>query len=459
VKGFSYFLTLGLLATAMMLAGLRAGAQGFGLSVTPSASSILVSNSLTYTITITNLTGVDAETLVTNLLPVSAEIQNATPTGSYSVNSNVVWFQLNNFLNTEYVQLTVAVEPTVAGFITNTITVASPNTTNTAATNVVVQVTNLVVLADLGVTMTGPGQDVITNDWMTYDVTVTNAGPSSASSVMLTNTLPAGVISIFPTNQAGSSNLVYNLGTLISGGSTNLEFTVQPTNAPVMPFSASVGAAGIQDPDTTNNFASTNIIVTNYLSGMLVAVTNSPQSIDFANGSLKQSIMLSNAGLSSVSAARIVVTGLTNQLFNAVGTNNGNPFVYYSTNLAAGQSAGLLLEYFPRGLFPFTNSQLQAFAVPVPNWTPPPVTATSTNINISGIVELPNGNMLIEFPSTLDRTYTVVYSDNIQFSNAMIAPPSIVAPANIVQWTDYGPPTTVSVPTNSARFYRVYQNP
>jgi hypothetical protein len=246
---------------------------------------------------------------------------------------------------------------------------------------------------------------------------------------------------------------------LISGGSTNLEFTVQPTNAPVMPFSASVGAAGIQDPDTTNNFASTNIIVTNYLSGMLVAVTNSPQSIDFANGSLKQSIMLSNAGLSSVSAARIVVTGLTNQLFNAVGTNNGNPFVYYSTNLAAGQSAGLLLEYFPRGLFPFTNSQLQAFAVPVPNWTPPPVTATSTNINISGIVELPNGNMLIEFPSTLDRTYTVVYSDNIQFSNAMIAPPSIVAPANIVQWTDYGPPTTVSVPTNSARFYRVYQNP
>ncbi len=165
----------------MMLAGLRAGAQGFGLSVTPSASSILVSNSLTYTITITNLTGVDAETLVTNLLPVSAEIQNATPTGSYSVNSNVVWFQLNNFLNTEYVQLTVTVEPTVAGFITNTITVASPNTTNTAATNVVVQVTNLVVLADLGVTMTGPGQDVITNDWMTYDVTVTNAGPSSAS--------------------------------------------------------------------------------------------------------------------------------------------------------------------------------------------------------------------------------------------------------------------------------------
>jgi hypothetical protein len=53
----------------------------------------------------------------------------------------------------------------------------------------------------------------------------------------------------------------------------------------------------------------------------------------------------------------------------------------------------------------------------------------------------------------------VVYSDNNTFSNALIAPPSIVAPANRVQWIDYGPPTTVSAPTNtSMRFYRVFEN-
>jgi hypothetical protein len=68
--------------------------------------------------------------------------------------------------------------------------------------------------------------------------------------------------------------------------------------------------------------------------------------------------------------------------------------------------------------------------------------------------------MLIEFPSITNRTYTVVYSDNVLFSNAMIAPPSIVAGANQKQWIDYGPPTTVSAPTNSsARFYRVFLNP
>jgi len=469
VKGFSSFLTLGWLVVVMIVASPRASAQGFGLSVIPSGNSIFVSNSLTYTINVTNLTSVVLQdVLVTNSF--SAPFQYimssfSSPPAGVTNNATSVIFDLGPLGISGIVQVFLTIQPEAAGSFTNAFVVVNAGTAVTASTNVVVNVTNLVIPADLGVTMTGSSQVVITNDWMTYGVTVTNLGPGTASNVALTNTLPTGVVfkGIFPTNQlftTAGSNMIFNLGTLTNGGYANLQFTVEPTNAGVLPFSASVGVAGVLDTNVANNFASTNITVTNYLPGLLVVVTNSGQSIDFANGSLKQSITLSNAGLSSVPAARIVVTGLSNQLFNAVGTNNGNPFVYYSTNLVAGQSVGLLLEYFPRGVFPFTNSQLQAFAVPVPNWPAPPVTAISTNLNISRIVELPNGNMLIEFPSTLGRTYTVVYSDNVLFSNAMIAPPAIVAPANIVEWTDYGPPTTVSAPTNaSTRFYRVFQNP
>jgi hypothetical protein len=67
--------------------------------------------------------------------------------------------------------------------------------------------------------------------------------------------------------------------------------------------------------------------------------------------------------------------------------------------------------------------------------------------------------MLLEWPTVANQRYTVVYSDDASFSNAMIAPPSIIAPASRMQWIDYGPPTTISVPTNAARFYRVFQNP
>jgi len=71
-----------------------------------------------------------------------------------------------------------------------------------------------------------------------------------------------------------------------------------------------------------------------------------------------------------------------------------------------------------------------------------------------------NGMVLIEFPSVSGTSYTVVYSDNLSFTNWQIAPPSIVAPANRTQWMDYGPPTTTNAPASaSTRFYRVFQNP
>jgi hypothetical protein len=192
----------------------------------------------------------------------------------------------------------------------------------------------------------------------------------------------------------------------------------------------------------------------------LVAVTNSAQITNPQNGLTEQTILVSNTGAGAVPAVRVVVTGLTNQLANVVGTNNGDPFVVYDASLAAGASVNLLLQYFPRGPFLFTNGQLHAFAVPPPDWTPPPVMATTTNVNISRLVKLANGNMLVEFPATVGRAYTVVYSDNVLFSNALIAPPSVTATANEIQWIDYGPPTTVSATTNAnTRFYRVFQNP
>ena len=452
---------------ALVFAGTTAEAQGFGLSVTNSPNPVVTNNSLTYTINVTNQTGMLLTNFfVTNTL--SAPVQFSSASSSYGTNSvftnaTSLTFSFGQFTNGNMAQMTVTLQSQNAGFLTNSITVASTQVTNSSTTNIVVQV--VTTQADLGVAMFGPNQAVVTNDLMTYGVTVINLGPNAAPNVVLTNTLPAGVIleSVSPANQTYSvvsSNLIFNLGTLPNGGSENLQFTVQPTNAGVLIFSASVGAAGLLDTNTANNSASTNITVIDYLPGQLIAVTNSAQTINLQNGLTEQTILLSNIGTNAVAAARVVVTGLTNRLFNAAGTNNGNPFVIYNASLGTNQSVNLLLQFFPRGSFPFTDGQLQAFAVGVSSLTPPAASSTSTNLNITRIVQLSNGNMLIEWPAITNRTYTVVYSDNVLFSNAMVAPPSIVAPANEVQWIDYGPPATVSAPTNSgARFYRVFLNP
>jgi uncharacterized repeat protein (TIGR01451 family) len=467
MKGFLHLRMLALVAAGLMVCACpRAGAQGFGLSVTESANSIVVSNSLTYTINVTNLTTIPlTDVLVTNLLPASVQPLSATNSqGSATNYGSVVVFDLGPFNINAVALLTLTVQPTATGFITNTVTVASVTVTNTASTNLVVQVTNApMITADLGVAVTGPRQPVITNDWVTYGVIASNAGPNAATGVTLTNTLPAGVILLgaVPANYtAVSSNLIFNLGALAVGGCTNFQFSIQPTNAGPLTLSASIGSA-VLDTNLANNSASTNITVTNYLSEVLVATTNSAQAVNLQNGLEEQSISLANPGASDVPAARVVVSGLTRQLFNTAGTNNGLPFVDFSAKLAAGRSVTLLLQFAPRGSLPFTNGQLHAFALPsVPDWTPPTATLTGTNLNINQIVKLSNGNMLIEWAAVPNRTYTVVFSDNVQFSNAMMAPPSITAQANEVQWIDYGPPATVSAPTNaSARFYRVFQNP
>jgi uncharacterized repeat protein (TIGR01451 family) len=465
VKGFTHFLRLGLLIVALGVIRPRADAQSFGFSVVPSSSSVLVNNSLVYTINITNLTTLAlTDVWITNSF--SAPFQYVSSSASQPItgvftNSTSVQFDLGPISINSIVQVLLTVQPNKVGAFTNSVVVAVPGTIYATATNTVVQVTNMVILADLGVTMTGPGLPVITNDLMTYGVTVTNLGPNAATDVALTNTFPAGVIPISPTNQTGTNSLVFDLGTLANGSYSNLFFTVEPTNAGVLPFTASVGASGATDTNTANNFASTNILVTNYLSGPLGVTTNSSQNYDAQNGLVEQSVTLTNSTASTIASARVVVSGLTNLLINAVGTNSGNPFVYYMAPLAAGQSVSLLLQYYTptRSPFSFSNAQLNAFAVPPVRFPAPGPAAVSTNINISRIVQLPNGNILIEWPAVANRTYTVVYSDNVAFSNAMIAPPSITALANRLQWIDYGPPTTVSVPTNSARFYRVYQNP
>ncbi len=466
MKFFALLRIFVFIIAGLIVAAVRAEAQGIDFSVTPSATSLVAGSALIYTIDVTNFTGVPLEEVyVTNTFSAPFELINATTDfGTYLQYSNSVVFYLDSFSSGEIAIMSLEVEPLSAGYLTNTVSVSSPGFTN-STTNVLVDVTNVVSYADLSVTISGPTQPVITNDWMTYGFTVSNAGPSAASGVFLTNIVPVTLtlVGFYPTNLAGkllTNGILLALGTIPAGGSTNVELTVEsPIAGTNLPFSALVGSASITDTNTSNNSATTNLTIMNYLPGLLTA-TSLPQTTNFQNGLGEQVIILSNAGKSDVPAERLVVTGLPKRLFNAVGTNSGYPFVTLGAPLDAGRSVTLLLQYDPRGAFPFTNSQLEAFAVPLPNLTPPATTGTTTNINITGIYKLADGNVLIEFPATNGQSYTVVYSDNILFSNAMVAPPAITAPANVVQWIDYGPPTTISAPTNSsARFYRIIQNP
>ncbi len=481
MKFFSNFRLGALLALLLASGGFRAAAAPtpyFTLSATTSTNLYFAGVTITNTITVTNQTGLTLTNLyLTNSYSSAVSYQSVglyvdnTYRTNYTAltNDTTVTLSFQLFTNNSVAQFSFTWQPLTYGLLTNTMVVATSDLTNTA----VLTVTNPVYSsqADLAVGLSLISQAcitnqhwVITNDWVNYRAYVTNLGPGAVNNLPLLGNLPAGVklISINNAPFTGTNANVFSLftGTLAAGASTNFPFTVAPATNGYFPLKTFVSlASGVYDSNPLNNQATNVLLATNYLAGTLSVVTNSGQIVNPQNGLIEQTLNVVNPGATPIQAVRVVVTGLTNQLYNASATNGRQPFVVYPLALPAGGNVALRLQFSPRLPFPLTNGQLLAYEVPatVLNDTPPPV-QVSTNFGYYLLTKLAgSGDMLLEF-TNLGGTYTVIYADNPQFNHARISPPAVKSGANRIQWLDYGPPATISFPTGT-RYYRVILNP
>ncbi len=456
-------------------------AEGIGFSAGVSSNQVVAGNLITYTINITNTTGFSiANTYVTNRFSGSANNVTATNNLSSSslpgfnpilISGSTVLFRLDGLTNNGSAILTVNLSPTAAGEFTNSVmafavTAVGTNTT-TVPTNLVTQV--FLGQADLSVTITNIPVGVYSNDWTSIGLIVSNRGPTSAASVILSNALPSSfkLLSSTPASLIGAyagSVLILNLGTISSGSSTQLVVNVQPTNTGQFALTASVTAASVLDTNLLNNAASNSMSVSPFIDAQLIVTNISIQRFNPQTALMDQSLRVENLGTSNVPAFRLNVFGLTgsNRLVVAVGTNNGLPFVLYNDTLAANQGLDLLLEYHVPLRTPLTNVTFEALAVSKSDLAAPANTGSYVTDPAFEIAaqRLSNGGFMLEFPATSNRTYTILYSDNPAFSNALVSQPSVVSTASRKQWIDNGPPRTLRHPTNApARFYRVFRTP
>lgn len=444
---------------------------GFNLTVANSTNLYFVGNIVTTTITVSNGTGLYLNNVyVTNTFsaPVlyTSFTNFFTATNTAVTNGNTLTLDFSPMTNNQVAQANFSWAPVLAGPLINTTFVYSDTVTNTATAVNVSRVYSATADLVAGLALVTPfyvTNDfwVITNDWVTYQMTVTNAGPGSANGILATNFMPAGVSVVSPAGATTGNELIYSVGTLAGGTAASFQFTVQATNPGSFLLNAQVGAPNAYDPNAANNQTNLVLFATNYLVTFPVG-TNTAQSVNRQNGLLEQVVRVTNNGALDRPAVRLVVTGLTNQLFNAAGTNGGQPFVTYGDTLAVDHYVGLRLQYSPRLSFPFTNGQLHAYAVPasVLQSTPPPMVQWSTNLNVTRILQLTNnGDLVLQFPN-FGTTYGIIYSDDPRFTHARLSLPLITSQGNSVQWLDYGPPATLSAPTNfPRRFYRVLLNP
>jgi uncharacterized repeat protein (TIGR01451 family) len=109
-----------------------------------------------------------------------------------------------------------------------------------------------------------------------YTLTAANAGPSSASNVTVTDTLPPGTTFVSATPSQGScsgtTTVTCSLGTLASGGSATIGLVLTTSSTPGTVSNTATVSATETDPNLANN-SSTSVITTVNATAIPVAST------------------------------------------------------------------------------------------------------------------------------------------------------------------------------------------
>jgi uncharacterized repeat protein (TIGR01451 family) len=235
---------------------------------------VLTGGTLTYTLTASNTGPVaSGPATVTDTLPAGVSYVSATGTGWTCVQSTgtVTCTAVNLPVGTApAITVTVTVTAT-SGTLTNTAEVSSfiadPNPANNTATSV----TTVTPLTDLAVTMTA--NPAATGPGMTFAhaATVTNLGPSAATGVTLTLTLPAGAVAGTITPGAcvpAGATVTCTIGPLAT--SATFAASVEMTAATSGTYTTTgVVAGAASDPVPANNTASATTAI-----GQIVATPN-----------------------------------------------------------------------------------------------------------------------------------------------------------------------------------------
>jgi uncharacterized repeat protein (TIGR01451 family) len=164
----------------------------------------------------------------------------------------------------------VQVTPGTSGDKSSTATVAGGQHDNNSGNNTATATTTVCATscADLRVTQTDSPDPATTGSPLTYTFTVTNGGPDTATSVALTDILPAGMAFSAAGSTAGCSEaggtVTCAIGTMNTGASTTVNVVVTPSATSTSGISNTgliAAAAPPTDPLPANNSATVSTLV------------------------------------------------------------------------------------------------------------------------------------------------------------------------------------------------------
>ncbi|HUJ09511.1 MAG TPA: PKD domain-containing protein [Verrucomicrobiae bacterium] len=208
------------------------------------------------------------------------------------------------------------------------------------------------LFADLAIDKTVSPASPIVGSNMTYTVTVTNNGPSSATDVTVTDALPASVTFLSATPTQGTcttdalGRVVCDLGVMASNDIVSVAIVGTPSSAGEITNIAVVTALNV-DNDLTNNEA-TNIVTVLPAAGLTV----SPANHDFGtitNNTMAQTtfVVTNTGGATLVGTATVAVAQFA--------ISSGSPF-----SISAFGTTNVVVSFTPDSVNAFTDNVIFA---------------------------------------------------------------------------------------------------
>jgi uncharacterized repeat protein (TIGR01451 family) len=205
----------------------------------------------TFTVTLTNAS---ASTVTVNY---TTNPGTATEGADYADNTGTVTFVPGDTSETITVNVTgdLVFEPTETFFVDLSVPVNATLADNQGLGTI----QNDEGTADVSITKTGPA-NVQSGDPVTYTITVTNNGPSTASNVVVTDVIPTNTtfVSATPTqgNCTGTTTVTCTLGAIADDGTATITLVVTAPQSGTFNNTATVANAPEFDPTPNNNAGS-----------------------------------------------------------------------------------------------------------------------------------------------------------------------------------------------------------
>ena len=286
-----------------------------GLAGTVAPNPVHVGDNMVCTFAVSNAGPATANSVAfTDVLPVAATLLSATNSQqtTCSLNNGTLSCNLANLSSGAVATVTLVLQPTVSGWITNAASITGSEVDIHLSDNTLALAANVVsAYAELGVSQTLNANPLLAGGSnATFTITVTNAGPNAAVGVLVTNLLPPGFtfVSANPAPLSGTNGggaVAWNLGNLDPASVTAIVLNAAPVALGIGTNLVTVSGSASLDTNLANNAAS--LVVTNLSPVIAAGASLTSESFLPPDGTVEPgerivvSLSLANAGLLNLS--------------------------------------------------------------------------------------------------------------------------------------------------------------